>query len=99
MSKQKLLITGVTGYVGSHILLNLFKSPSSYAKNLKIIGTCRSLQNVLRVTQFNDAVQPFNQNNVDFELGDADMTADPTCFNDYVKDSDYVIHTACPFMN
>ena len=36
---SKLLLTGATGYLGSHILQQLLTSPMAVTRNLKIVAT------------------------------------------------------------
>ena len=70
MSK-KLLLTGATGYLGSHITELLLSSPMS--KNLKIIGTTKGSSQA-RIKQFKEHV--VKDNHSKFELVQADMAKD-----------------------
>jgi nucleoside-diphosphate-sugar epimerase len=45
LTRRKFLITGVTGYLGSHIAILLIKANPS----VQIIGTTRSLKNEKRI--------------------------------------------------
>lgn len=52
LTRRKVLITGVTGYLGSHIADLLLK----INPNVIILGTTRSLKNEARISQFKKAV-------------------------------------------
>ena len=52
LSNKKFLITGVTGYLGSHIANILFQMNPS----VSIIGTTKSLKNDKRIKQFKQAI-------------------------------------------
>ncbi|TNV77344.1 hypothetical protein FGO68_gene2646 [Halteria grandinella] len=89
MSKKKVLITGVTGYLGSHIANILLKTHP----NIAIIGTTKSSKNAQRMLQFKQSLG-IHQSQV--TLMDRDMNEGKECFSDLVRDVDYVFHTAAP---
>ena len=52
LNNKKILITGVTGYLGSHLASLLLKTHPS----ISIVGTTRSLKNEKRLSQFKHAL-------------------------------------------
>ena len=90
MSSKTLLLTGVSGHLGSHVAKQLLSS--STHSNLRIIGTCsygREREQHLR------AALPASDR---LEVRQVDMLKDIDCFSRIVnaENVDYVMHTACP---
>ncbi|CDW85557.1 nad dependent epimerase dehydratase [Stylonychia lemnae] len=91
MAQQRIFITGVTGYLGSH----LAKAISTQIPNTFIMGTTKSIQNTQKISEFRQVFQP-NQ----VELIDADMFKSRDCFirNNVLEKIDMVVHTAAPLI-
>lgn len=89
---SKVLITGATGFVGSHLASAL----SSQLPNVILKGTTRSLNNSAKITQFKNAVCKYSS----VELHNADMFQNRHCFDktELLQNTDYVFHTAAPLI-
>jgi nucleoside-diphosphate-sugar epimerase len=90
LNKPRVLITGITGFLGSHITNLLLQQMPSVA----IIGTTKSSKNVDKVSDFNKTIGN------DIVLIDADMFQSKECFTkgDMLNGIDYVFHTAAPLI-
>ena len=88
---SKILVTGATGYLGSHVVKELLHTTTH-----KVIGTTSSLQNTGRIKQFRKSIGA----SPNFELLEANMVKDKKCFDAILdkQQPQFVIHTACPFM-
>ncbi|GMR31424.1 hypothetical protein PMAYCL1PPCAC_01619, partial [Pristionchus mayeri] len=79
------LVTGASGYVASHVVLNLLK------KGFRVRGTVRSLKNAAKI-------DPIRKLDVDgrLELVEADLMKEAGWAN-AVSGCDFVLHVASPF--
>jgi short-subunit dehydrogenase len=73
---QRVVVTGATGYLGSHITKQLLM------KNLQVIGTTRSAIKAERLKQALDM-----SGNKQLTLIECDMIKDPSCFEKVIRDS------------
>ncbi len=86
--KPVVLITGVSGYLGSHIALEFLKDGG-----FTVRGTVRDLNNEKKITPLRQAFSElFDQ----LTLVEADLEDLHSIF-EAIKGSDYVVHTASPF--
>ena len=81
------LITGVTGYIGSQVLHSFLENGS-----FKIRGTVRSLQNAKKIDPLKEF---FGEKWSSVELVEADLTKEKSMVN-AIEGCTYVIHTASP---
>mmetsp|Transcript_25415 Transcript_25415/g.28224 ORF Transcript_25415/g.28224 Transcript_25415/m.28224 type:complete len:350 (+) Transcript_25415:36-1085(+) len=87
-SKPRLLITGISGYVGSWTCLKALESGKYTVR-----GTVRDQNDEKKVGLLRDA---FGEHFEDLELFSADLLDRDSIF-EAVKDCDYIIHIASPF--
>ena len=87
--KGKVLITGVTGFIGSHVCLQFLS-----ADKFTVRGTVRSLKNAKKINPIRSAFgeEKFAQ----LELVEADLKA-PESLDKAVEGCDFVVHVASPF--
>jgi dihydroflavonol-4-reductase len=83
-SSPTVVVTGASGFIAGHIIEQLL------AKGYKVKGSVRSLADGTKVKHLHD-------NFPGLELFEADLLA-PGSFDDAIAGSDYVIHTASPFI-
>ena len=84
---KKVTITGITGYLGSHIGLKFLQNGS-----FAVRGTVRSITNQKKLAPLQKG---FGSHYEQLQLVEADLT-NPSSIDEALKDSDYVIHTASP---
>ena len=94
----RVLVTGATGFLGSRITHQLLKSTK-----MSVIGTSSQVSwKGERLRRTLEDCTDLKQTSVTdrLELVECDMLLDYECFYKAVKECkpDYVIHTACPFM-
>ena len=88
-SRPIVTVTGITGYIGSHVGLNLLRDGS-----YRVRGTVRSKTNVAKIDPLRKAYgELFEQ----LELVEADLL-DSNTMREAVAGSTYVIHVASPFV-
>ncbi|AZA73702.1 SDR family oxidoreductase [Chryseobacterium indoltheticum] len=87
MSNKKVLLTGVTGFLGSHTTIQLLN------KDFDVIGTLRSRDRISSIREIIGKYSP-NINNLTF--AEADLS-DEEIWLDLTKGVDYVLHIASPF--
>ncbi|WP_109298929.1 aldehyde reductase [Aquimarina sp. AU474] len=87
MKKEKVLLTGVTGFLGSHTTIQLLN------KGYEVIGTLRNMNRSDAIKQIIAKNTP-NINSLSF--AEADLM-DQEIWNDLTKEVDYVMHIASPF--
>jgi len=88
MNNQTVLVTGGTGFVGIHTILQLLQQGYTVKTTIRSLSKKDSIVNALKDGGLTDL-----QNLSFFE---ADLTADAG-WNEAVKDCDYVLHVASPF--
>jgi len=86
MSDDLVLVTGVSGFLASHVADQLLK------EGYRVRGTVRSLKNEAKVKPIRDLGA---NTKYPLELVEADLT-DENCWKDIVKDCAYVMHVASP---
>lgn len=92
----KLLLTGATGYLGSHILQQLLHSP--LARNLQIVATTTG-RNPKKVQELKDHVIKSDSSRVKIEVaGIGGVSSTQLTSLTKREGFDYIIHTACPFI-
>jgi dihydroflavonol-4-reductase len=84
---QKVMVTGVTGFLGSHLTLQLLN------KGYKVHGTARDLE---KARDFKEILSKFTMNIENLEIREADLK-EPGDWNDIMKDIEAVFHVASPF--
>lgn len=82
------VITGVSGYLGSHVCL-LFLQDGGF----KVRGTVRSVSNAAKIDPLKKA---FGEHFEKLELVEADLL-DEASLSNAIKGADIVVHTASPF--
>jgi dihydroflavonol-4-reductase len=87
-SKKKVVITGITGFLGSHVCDYFLKDGS-----FDVRGTVRDKKNENKLAPLRKA---FGENFNKLELVEADLLK-PETIDEAIKGCDYVIHTASPF--
>ena len=87
-SKKKVVITGITGFLGSHVCDYFLKDGS-----FEVRGTVRDKNNETKLAPLRKA---FGENFNKLELVEADLLK-PETIDEAIKGCDYVIHTASPF--
>ena len=87
-SKKKVVITGITGFLGSHVCDYFLKDGS-----FDVRGTVRDKNNENKLAPLRKA---FGENFNKLELVEADLLK-PETIDEAIKGCDYVIHTASPF--
>ena len=83
-----MVITGVTGFVGSHICDYFLKDGT-----FDVRGTVRDLKNENKLAPLKKA---FGENFNKLDLVEADLQKSET-IDEAIKGCDYVVHTASPF--
>jgi nucleoside-diphosphate-sugar epimerase len=86
--KQKVLITGITGYLGSHVT-KLFINDDRF----QVRGTVRSKTNMKKIQPLKDE---FGAKWDEVDLVEADLL-DSKTIEDACEGMDIIIHTASPF--
>jgi dihydroflavonol-4-reductase len=84
---QRVLVTGVTGYLGQHIASQLLN------QNFDVVGTVRSLAKAEATKSALAAVAPLDR----FTIVEADLLADHG-WDEAMKGCDFVLHVASPFV-
>ncbi|MDY0931647.1 aldehyde reductase [Chryseobacterium sp. CFBP8996] len=87
MSNKKVLLTGVTGFLGSHTTIQLLN------KDFDVIGTLRSKD---RISSIRETIGKYSPNINNLTFAEADLS-DEEIWLDLTKDVDYVLHIASPF--
>ena len=87
MENKKVLLTGVTGFLGSHTTIQLLE------KGYEVIGT---LRNMKRVNTIKEIIQKHTKNVGKLHFEEADLM-DHSKWKVLTKDVDYVQHIASPF--
>jgi nucleoside-diphosphate-sugar epimerase len=86
--RHKVVITGVTGFLGSHVC-DQFLKDGSY----EVRGTVRDKKNESKLAPLKKA---FGENFSKLELVEADLLK-PETLEEAIKGCDYLVHTASPF--
>ncbi|WP_299211060.1 aldehyde reductase [uncultured Aquimarina sp.] len=87
MKNKKVLLTGVTGFLGSHTAIQLLN------KGYEVIGTLRDMKRANEIKQ----VIAENTSNIDkLDFAEADLM-DKSVWNDLASEVQNVIHIASPF--
>ena len=87
-SRKKVVITGITGFLGSHVCDYFLKDGT-----FDVRGTVRDKKNEAKLAPLRKA---FGDNFSKLELVEADLLK-PETIDEAVKGCDYVVHTASPF--
>lgn len=87
MSNKKVLLTGVTGFLGSHTTIQLLN------KGFNVIGTLRSKD---RISSIRETIGKYSPNINNLTFAEADLSVEEIWL-DLTKDVDYVLHIASPF--
>lgn len=87
-SKKKVVITGITGFLGSQVCDSFLKDGS-----FEVRGTVRDKNNEKKLAPLKKA---FGDNYNKLELAEADLLK-PESVDEAIKGCDYVVHTASPF--
>lgn len=87
MDQQKILLTGVTGFLGSHTAIQLLN------KGYKVTGTLRNLD---RVNSIKEVIGRYTGNLDNLSFAQADL-GDDKVWDELTKGMDYVLHVASPF--
>ncbi len=87
-TKKKVVITGITGFLGSHVCDQFLKDGSFIVR-----GTIRDKNNEKKLEPLRKA---FGENFDKLELAEADLLKAET-LDEAIKGCDYVVHTASPF--
>jgi dihydroflavonol-4-reductase len=87
-SRKKVVITGITGFVGSHICDYFLKDGS-----FDVRGTVRDKNNENKLAPLKKA---YGENFNKLEIVEADLLK-PETIDEAIKGCDYVVHTASPF--
>lgn len=85
--KKKVLITGISGYLGSFVCDTFLKNGT-----FKVRGTVRDTKNAKKIDPLRKA---FGENFDEIELVEADLL-NPESLDRAVQGCDYVVHTASP---
>ena len=86
--KPKVVITGITGFLGSHVC-NVFLKDGGFG----VRGTIRDKKNEAKLAPLKKA---FGDNFSQLELVEADLLK-PESLDEAIKGCEYVVHTASPF--
>mmetsp|Transcript_54428 Transcript_54428/g.62370 ORF Transcript_54428/g.62370 Transcript_54428/m.62370 type:complete len:376 (-) Transcript_54428:179-1306(-) len=86
---EKILVTGASGYVAGHIIIQLVK------RGYNVRGTVRSLSNTKKYQYIIDLKAKYPQYGEKIELVEANLS-DPYCWNSVVSGCDKVLHVASP---
>ncbi|MEM7486499.1 MAG: aldehyde reductase [Bacteroidota bacterium] len=84
---NKVLLTGVTGFLGSHIAIQLLN------KGYTVIGTLRDMK---RASRLKEIISGYLSSTENLSFIEADLM-DNHIWKEATKGIDYVIHTASPF--
>ena len=87
-SQAKVVITGITGFVGSHVC-NVFLQDGGFI----VRGTVRDKKNENKIAPIRKA---FGENFDKLELFEADLLK-PESLDGAIEGMNYVVHTASPF--
>lgn len=87
MSKKKVLVTGITGFVGAHTAIQLLE------KGYQLVGTLRDLE---RADDIKNVIAQYTRNISNLEFAQADLQ-NANVWDELTKDIDYVHHIASPF--
>ncbi len=87
MDQQKVLLTGVTGFLGSHTAIQLLN------KGYKVTGTLRSLK---RIDSIKEVISKHTDKIENLNFAKADLE-DKDVWFELTKNIDYVQHVASPF--
>ncbi|WP_118974771.1 NAD-dependent epimerase/dehydratase family protein [Taibaiella koreensis] len=87
MSRKRVLLTGVTGFLGSHTAIQLLN------KGYEVIGTLRSSD---RIKAIREVIAKHTANSHNLIFAEADLS-DAAIWRELTKDIDYVQHIASPF--
>jgi dihydroflavonol-4-reductase len=87
MGNKKVLLTGVTGFVGSHTAIQLLN------KGYEVIGTLRSND---RINSIKETISKHTANIDNLAFSEADLN-DSNVWFELTKNVDYVQHIASPF--
>ena len=87
MTKGKVLLTGVTGFLGAHTTIQLLN------KGYKVIGTMRNLK---RAAEIKSVIAKHTSNIHYLQFAEANLT-DEKVWETLTKGMDYVQHIASPF--
>lgn len=87
MSTTKILLTGVTGFLGSHTAIQLLN------KGYTVVGTLRSKD---RVPSIKEIIGKYTANIANLSFAEADLN-DSKIWYALTKNMDYVQHVASPF--
>ena len=88
---QKVIVTGATGFLGSHITQQLLLK-----KNFQVIGTTKTL---IKAERLKHTLNLTSQEASRVQFLECDMVHEPGCFEKIIRDTkpQFVIHTASPF--
>jgi dihydroflavonol-4-reductase len=86
-TNSKVLVTGITGFLGSHIAIQLLN------KNYTVVGTLRAMS---RADEMRHVIGQHTSNIDKLSFAEADIS-DDSAWNKLMNGIDYVIHTASPF--
>ena len=84
---ERVLVTGATGFVGQHVIIQLLE------KGYEVRGTLRSLK---RAEEVRAVLSKYNPKATDIELVEADLGADAG-WAEAVKGCTFIQHVASPF--
>jgi dihydroflavonol-4-reductase len=87
IKKEKVLVTGISGFVGSHVAIQLLD------KGYQVIGTLRSMQ---RAGSINEIIGQNTRNIENLSFEEADLM-DEKVWLKITEGVDYVMHVASPF--
>ena len=87
MNNKDVLLTGVTGFLGSHTAIQLLN------KGFHVVGTLRSKD---RVKSIKDVIARYTENIDNLRFAEADLS-DSDIWFELTKNIDYVQHIASPF--
>ncbi|QES87870.1 SDR family oxidoreductase [Rhizosphaericola mali] len=87
MQNTKVLLTGVTGFLGAHTAIQLLN------KGYKVVGT---LRNKDRISSIQEVIGKHTNYIQNLSFAEADIT-DKTIWNELTKGIDFVQHVASPF--
>lgn len=87
MDQQKVLLTGVTGFLGSHTAIQLLNN------GYKVTGTLRDLS---RVDSIKEAIGKYTERLDNLSFAQADLNDDKV-WVELTKGIDFVLHVASPF--
>ncbi|MEM7487210.1 MAG: NAD-dependent epimerase/dehydratase family protein [Bacteroidota bacterium] len=85
---KKVVVTGITGFLGSHIAIQLLE------KKYKVLGTLRDIS---RAGKIKDAIGKHTTNTTNLVFIEADLMDGLEKWLEVTKEQDYVINVASPF--